>query len=104
LIGAANINSNGSFLGNSQGFSVSAKLATGQYFVDLISPPVDLNQVLVQITLFGTGGGQVSWLVSVPGTVVIFTFNQAGVPTDQTFSILVFDLTTAEGSGGGVNA
>jgi hypothetical protein len=40
----------------------------------------------------------------VPGTVAIFTFNEAGLATDKIFSLLVFDLTTAEQGGGGINA
>jgi hypothetical protein len=54
---------------------------------------VDPNNINVQLTLLGAAGGQISWLLTPPGTIDIFTFNAAGVATDEGFSIVVYDLT-----------
>jgi hypothetical protein len=92
VIAAANVNA-GVFFGNPHGFSGSTHPATGQYTVTLISPPSDPNNILVLISLVGSLGGQVSWLITAPGTIDVFTFNAAGVAANMTFSIVVYDLT-----------
>jgi hypothetical protein len=70
-----------------------AHTATGVYTLTLTSVPVNLNNVLVNVTIAGSIGGQVSWLFGLLSTLVIHTFDAAGNPADKVFTITVFDTT-----------
>jgi hypothetical protein len=93
VIAAANVNSDGVFFGNPQGFSGSTHPATGQYTVTLTSPPANPNNILPLIQLGGFVGGQNSYLITTPGTIDVFTFDATGVAADRIFGIVVLDLT-----------
>jgi hypothetical protein len=97
VVGAANVNSNGTFI-EQTGFSSSSHPAVGQYVLTLTTPPPPLpgnNALVVLITPVGLVGRQVSYLFDPPsdsGIIRVFTFDAAGVPLDDVFSIAVLSL------------
>ena len=69
--------------------------STGRYALQLENPPADLSFLVVVATLLSPipAAGEIEWFFTNPDTIIIRTFNSAGVSTDKSFSVVVYDLT-----------
>lgn len=77
------------------GFSAVAHLGPGVYTLVLTNFPANANNLIINATLLGTvDGGEISWINNVaPNTIAVRTYNSAGAPTDQSFTVTAFDTT-----------
>ena len=94
VIAAANVNSGGVFL-TQQGFAagITHTPTSGIYVLTMANPPSDPTAFAVQITQSNSGGGMSTWADGGSGTIIVNTFNDAGVATDRIFSITIYDLS-----------
>jgi hypothetical protein len=68
--------------------------ATGEYHLQLSSPPADITFLVVAPGLLSIGvPGEITWVFNGVDEIIVFTFNSAGVATDKSFSVVVYDLT-----------
>ena len=96
LIAAALVNSTGEFppFASHPGFSSVVHTGIGVYTLTMTNFPADGNNLIINATLGGMVGGEIVWVGGVaPNTIVVRTFDSAGVPADRVFTITAFDTT-----------
>ena len=95
VIAAATVNGGTSLYSRQTGFvdPGPSHPATGEYHLQLSSPPLDLLNLVVAPAISGLVPGEISWIINGIDEIIVFTFNSAGVATDQNFSVVVYDLT-----------
>jgi hypothetical protein len=84
----------GTTVQNSRGFAAPVFTAPNQIDLTLTSPPANIDNVVLALALFSPlSGNEISFGLTGPATISVFTWSSAGVPAEVAFSIVVYDNT-----------
>jgi hypothetical protein len=92
LIAGAKVNFGGTFAAQ-RGFSSMSHPSTGNYQLVVLSPPADIVDLLVEVTIVSNVPSFATVLFTAPDIVDVSTFDFTGTLTDRNFMITAYDVT-----------